>query len=125
MNVAKMLLVNFLLTVFCHLTILSVAEEDKRRSSLCPDGWVEAIYMDMGRLIYLDLVIFKSSTVFQGCILINSDSHRGMTFGDALEFCEGLDPTARHLEIYAEDQLDFINVLLSILIKVTDKELFI
>ena len=37
-----------------------------------------------------------------------------MTFGDALEFCEGLDSTARLLEIYAEDQLDFVNVLLSI-----------
>ena len=109
-----MQLVNIFLTVFCHLTTLIVADEDKSKSSLCPDGWVEAIYMDMGRLIYLDLVIFKSSTVFQGCILINSDSHSGMTFGDALEFCEGLDPTARLLEIYEKDQLDFINVLLSI-----------
>ena len=54
------------------------------------NGWRQFtwIWVDLFRL-----VIFQSVNVFQGCILINSESHRGMTFGDALEFCEGLDPT--------------------------------
>ena len=50
-----------------------------------------------------------------GCILINTASHEAVSFDDADKFCKKLDQTAQLLEIHAKDQLDFINVLLSIL----------
>merc|ERR1712126_712121 len=62
----------------------------------CPDGgWVEATYIDFG------------------CIFINTSSHNAVSWDDAYTFCNNLDPRARLTEIHTQEQLDFLNIMLT------------
>ena len=48
-----------------------------------------------------------------GCILINSTvTHEYMHLQDAYEFCYNLDNRARVIEIYTEEQMDFLSMIL-------------
>ena len=53
-----------------------------------------------------------------GCILINTTvTHKLMHLQDAYEFCYNLDNRARVIEIYTEEQMDFLSMILGIHLK--------
>ena len=97
------------------------------RSDLCPNGWVEMVSFDMGRLIFN--IIFSISFIsiccciiiihllFKGCILINETLYgSAVSWEEAHKVC--YNNNARLLEIYTEMQKNILALLIGININI-------
>merc|ERR1719422_1685363 len=60
----------------------------------CPEGWLDESFFDLG------------------CVWINRSAVEHMSLQNAYEFCYNLDTNARVIEVYREEQMDFLSVII-------------
>ena len=49
---------------------------------------------------------------YLGCVWINRSAVEHMSLQNAYEFCYNLDTNARVIEVYREEQMDFLSVII-------------
>lgn len=99
---------------FCITCILAVDHDNNDRSKIdCPEGWLDQSYFGLG--IFFSVFWFWFIIHISGCILLNRTvAPEGNHFDDAYQYCYELDSRARLIEIYTEEQMEFLVVALGI-----------